>query len=151
MDSNVETLIIAAMALAMIILSSSDLALDVLHVAPGSMPGWLSGVTTTMTDRQTSEAEGTGRTIRRIADTVILVLALAAPILLLGRSGADASAITWSALLEIASLVWFLWLLRRPRRPLTRPENAAGGGAVSRGAAPRPGGKSTGKSKRRRR
>jgi cyanate permease len=71
-----------------------------------------------MTDQHATESPGFGRSARRTLDSVLVVGALLSPVIVLVRNGWDAVALSWSVLLELATLLWLLYLARRPRRPL---------------------------------
>ena len=132
MDPTLQSVVIVAMAFVLLEFASSDLGLDLLRVVPASMPRWQSNLTAMMTGQHASEGEGAARSGRRIIDMAVVIGALCSPALVLTRNGADASAITWSVLLELASLLWLIYLLRRPRRPAGEAAAASAGKAAVR-------------------
>jgi len=117
-DSSLQTVVILAMALVILVMASTDLALDVLRVVPDSLPRWQANISRTMTDQHATESPGFGRSARRTLDAVLVVGALLSPVFVLVRNGWDAVALSWSVLLELATLLWLQYLVRRPRRPL---------------------------------
>jgi hypothetical protein len=123
-DQGVQTVVIVAMALLVLVLSTTDLSIDLLRLDADRLPPWLANLTQAITNGRESEGVGQ-RQVRRIIEGILIVLAVASPAYILTRPGADVSAITWSVALWLTALVWLLWLMRRPRRPVPGSAEAA--------------------------
>jgi hypothetical protein len=145
-DQNLQTVVIVATALMLLVVSTTDLAIDLLRVDERQLPIWLTNLTAGITSDRDAEKLGQKRA-RMIVESLLIVAAIASPAYILTRPGADESALTWSVALWVTAVVWVLWLLRRPRKPLPgSPEEAEWEGNR---AARRAASKGTTKRKRR--
>jgi hypothetical protein len=116
-DQSLQTVVIVAMALLMLVVSTTDLSVDLLRVDAEQLPLWLTNLTATITNDRDGEGLGQ-KSVRRIVEAIMTVVALASPAYILTRPGADESSFTWSVALWLTAVLWVLWLVRRPRRPL---------------------------------
>jgi hypothetical protein len=116
-DQSVQSVVIVATALMVLVLSTADLSIDLLRVDAERLPLWVTNLTATITTGRDAEGPGSRR-VRRIVEAILTIVALASPAYILTRKGADASALTWSVIFWLAAVLWLFWLLRRPRRPM---------------------------------
>jgi len=116
-DQSLQTVVVVAMALLVLVVSTTDLSIDFLRVDAEQLPLWLINLTATMTKDRDDEGLGQKR-VRRIVETLMVVGALASPVYILTRKGADESSLTWSLALWLTAAFWIMWLTRRPRRPI---------------------------------
>jgi hypothetical protein len=142
-DQSLQTVVIVAMALLMLVVSTTDLSIDLLRVDAEQLPPWLTNLTASISKDRDDEGKGQKR-VRRIVEAIIVLVALASPAYILTRPGAGESALTWSVALWLTAVFWILWLVRRPRRPIPgsaeEPEwemNRAARRATARSAAKR--------------
>jgi hypothetical protein len=116
-DESLQIVVLVAMALLVLVVSTTDLSIDLLRVDAEQLPLWLTNLTATITKDRDVEGVGQKR-LRRIVEAILIVGALASPAYILTRPGADESALTWSVALWLTALLWILWLMRRPRKPV---------------------------------
>jgi hypothetical protein len=116
-DQSLQTVVVVAMALLVLVVSTTDLSIDFLRVDAEQLPLWLINLTATITNDRDAEGLGQKR-VRRIIETLMVVGALASPVYILTRKGADESALTWSVAFWLTAVLWLIWLTRRPRRPV---------------------------------